>query len=297
MNQRELDAGAFRAADPVALHHDHFLGPVGQRLEAGEQLVGVLGDPKEPLLQVARLDDRAAAPAGSVDDLLVGQHGVVDRAPVDRRPLAVRQPALEHLQEDPLVELVVVRQAGRDLALPGVADAEPLQLPLHVRDVVERRRFRVRAGLDRGVLGRQAERVPPERVQHVEAAHPLGARHHVADDVVADVADVRVAGRVREHFEAVVLRARRIDVDLERPGRGPVRLPLLVELLGFVVGHEGDALILNYNPPLKGACTMKEHAPVQSFPGGALLCAASAHDARSVLARHMQRRAVDRSES
>ena len=74
----------------------------------------------------------------------------------------------------------------------------------------------MRAGLDRGVLGRQAERVPAERMQHVVAAHPLGARHHVADDVVADVADVRVPRRVGEHLEAVVLRPRRIDVDLER---------------------------------------------------------------------------------
>ena len=69
----------------------------------------------------------------------------------------------------------------------------------------------MRAGLDGGVLGRQAERVPAERVQHVEAAHPLHARHHVADDVVADVPDVRVAGRIREHLQAVELRPRRID--------------------------------------------------------------------------------------
>ena len=74
----------------------------------------------------------------------------------------------------------------------------------------------VRAGLDRGVLRRQAERVPAERMQHVEAAHPLRARHHVADDVVADVADVRVARRVGEHLQAVELRPRRVGLDLER---------------------------------------------------------------------------------
>ena len=49
------------------------------------------------------------------------------RAPVHRRALAVRQVALEHLQEEPLVPLVVVGQAGGDLALPGVADAEALR--------------------------------------------------------------------------------------------------------------------------------------------------------------------------
>ena len=70
----------------------------------------------------------------------------------------------------------------------------------------------VDAVLDRRVLGRQAEGVPAERMQHVVAAHPLGARHHVADDVVADVADVRVPGRVREHLEAVVLGLRASSV-------------------------------------------------------------------------------------
>ena len=93
------------------------------------------------------------------------------------------------------------------------------------------------AVLDRGVLGGQAEGIPAERVQHVVAAHPLHARHHVADDVVADVADVRVPGRIREHLEAVELRPRRIDVHLERAGRGPALLPLLVEFLRLVVGH------------------------------------------------------------
>jgi hypothetical protein len=48
------------------------------------------------------------------------------------------------------------------------------------------------AVLDGRVLGRQAERIPPERVQHVEALQPLQPRDHVADDVVAHVPDVRV---------------------------------------------------------------------------------------------------------
>ena len=39
---------------------------------------------------------------------------------------------------------------------------------------------------------------------------PLHPRHDVADDVVADVPDVRVARRIREHLEAVELRPRRI---------------------------------------------------------------------------------------
>ena len=79
----------------------------------------------------------------------------------------------------------------------------------------------------------------PNGMQHVVAAHPLHARHHVADDVVADVADVRVPGRVREHLEAVELRARRVGGHLERARRGPALLPLPVEFLRTIVGHTG----------------------------------------------------------
>ena len=183
--------------------------------------------------------DGPAPPAGAVHDLLVREHGVAARTPVDRRALAVGEPALEHLQEDPLVELVVLGQAGRDLALPRVADAEPLELPLHVGDVVERRLLGVRPGLDGGVLGRQAERVPAERMQHVEAAHPLHPRHHVADDVVAHVPDVRVAGGIGEHLQAVELRTRGIGVDLEGAPCSSTALPLLIEFGRLEISHEG----------------------------------------------------------
>src|SRR5215213_2766479 len=81
------------------------------------------------------------------------------------------------------------------------------------------------------------------RVQHVVAAHPLGSRHHVADDVVADVADVRMAGRVGEHFQAVELRTRAVDVHFERLRRGPSLLPFGVEMLRLVVGHERYRLL------------------------------------------------------
>ena len=93
------------------------------------------------------------------------------------------------------------------------------------------------AVLDGGVLRRQAEGIPAERMQHVAAAHPLGARHHVADDVVADVPHVRVARRVSKHLERVELALRRIDLHLKRLRGGPGLLPFLVELLGLVVGH------------------------------------------------------------
>ncbi len=93
-------------------------------------------------------------PAASVDHLLVGQHGGALRAPVHLALLAIRQPALQHAQEKPLVPAVVLGQAGGDFGLPVVAQAQPLasggacaaillQGPLARRRVVlERRIFR-----------------------------------------------------------------------------------------------------------------------------------------------------------
>jgi hypothetical protein len=236
--ERKADARAFGPADPVALHGQDLLGPLAEFLHSVQQLVAVMRDLEEPLLQVARRHRRAAAPATAVHHLLVGQDGVTTRAPVDARPLAVGQAPLEHLQEQPLVPLVVVGQAGRDLALPGVADAQALQLPFHVGDVLDRPRLGMRSIFDRRVLRRQAERVPPERVQHVEAAHPLHPRDDIADRVIPDVSHVRVSRGVREHLEAVELGLVRILADFERTRGAPAFLPLGFDCLGFVLRHD-----------------------------------------------------------
>jgi hypothetical protein len=113
-----------------------------------------------------------------------------------------------------------------------------------MRDVAERRFFRMRAALDGGVFRRQAERIPAERVQHVEPAQALHPRHDVTDDVVADVSHVRVPGRVREHLQAVELRALRIGGDFEGTVGGPLLLPLFIEKRRLEIGHEGLTGIL-----------------------------------------------------
>ena len=106
----ELDLGALGPADPVRLLDADRLRPV-EAVEA-QQLVGVGGRAQEPLLQVALLDQRAAAPAAAVGalDLLARQRPVVG-APVDRRHRAVGQARLQEAQEQPLVP--VCRTRGR----------------------------------------------------------------------------------------------------------------------------------------------------------------------------------------
>src|SRR4029079_4384337 len=153
------------------------------------------GDAEEPLVELALLHLAVAAPARAALGLLVREHRSAGRTPVDGRLAPVGDPALEHAEEEPLVAALVLGIAGRDLTAPGIAEPQALQLPLHARDVVARPLLGMDAPLDGGVLGRQAEGVPTDGMQHVVAPHPLVAGHDVGDAVVADVPYVDVTGR------------------------------------------------------------------------------------------------------
>ena len=173
--EREADQQAFGAADPVGLHQAHLLRPLVERLQRLQQLVGVVGDLEEPLRQLALLDQRARAPAAAVDHLLVGEHGMVDRIPVDLRRLAVGEALLQHVEEQLLLVPVVVGRAGGELARPVERQAHRLELPAHGVDVLVGPLRRMHLALHGGVLGRHAEGVPAHRVQHVEALGALVA--------------------------------------------------------------------------------------------------------------------------
>ena len=144
-----------RPADPVLLHQPDLVRPALEPVEAGQQLLGISGDLEEPLGQLAPLHRRAGAPAAAVDHLLVGQHGVLDRVPVDPGFLAIGQPGLEEVEEHLLLVPVIVGIAGRDLARPVVGQSPMrLQLRAHGGDILVGPRRRMDAALD-------APRSPP----------------------------------------------------------------------------------------------------------------------------------------
>ena len=169
----EEDLGAFGAADPVALDRLRPLGPeAALRQVVLEQLVGVRGHPDVPLRHVPELDLRAAALAAAVDDVLVGDDRLVVGAPVDRPLPAVAEVVRDELQEQPLRPAVEGRLVRCDLALPVDRPAQPLHLGAHRLDVPVDRLPRMAPLADRGVLGRQPERVPAHRPHDVPAAPP-----------------------------------------------------------------------------------------------------------------------------
>ncbi len=207
----EGEAHARALADPVFLHQAHFFRPAGQRglvaahLDMVQQLLGVVGDLQVVAWDFALFDRRARAPAPTVDDLLVGQHGLVHRVPVHDLGLAVGNALFQHLQEQPLVPLVVVGIAGGHFAAPVDGQTHRLHLLFHVGDVVVgplRRRHLV---LERRVLGRQAEGIPAHGHEDVVALHAQLARQHVVDGVVAHMAHVQLAAGVGQHGAGVEL--------------------------------------------------------------------------------------------
>src|SRR5262249_47269444 len=91
-----------------------------------------------------------------------------------------------------------------------------------------------------GVLGRQAERVPAHRVEHVEAKRPPMAGDDVAQRVVADMPHVDAPRRVGEHLEDIVFRAGRIDGSGEAAGFAPGLLPLRLGLAEIIARHSAE---------------------------------------------------------
>ena len=203
----EMRLDALGAANPMALHRADRLGPALERIEPGEQFLGVIGDPEEPLRDQAPLDRGARAPALAVDDLLVGEHRLIDRVPVDQRSFLVDEALPEQLQKKPLLPPVIVRPAGRELAAPIVAETQALELGAHVLDVGVGPLGGRDAVLDGGVLGRQPEGVPAHGLQDIPAPHALVARDHIPDGVVADMPHVELPARIGEHRETVKLLA------------------------------------------------------------------------------------------
>ena len=206
----EKNPRAVRAPDPVALHRLDRIRPARQIVQAVQQLVGVGGDFHKIHRDFAPLDQRARTPTAPLDDLLVGEHGVVDRIPIDRRGFAIHQPAREKAREQLLLPAIVIRIASGELARPINGQPQPPHLLSHLRDIVARPAGGVDFVVDRGVFRRQAESVPSHRLHHFAPAHAPLAGNHIADGVVAHMPHVQPPGRIRKHRQAIKLLAARV---------------------------------------------------------------------------------------
>ena len=150
----EREAQAFRAADPVLLHQPDLLRPAIQAIECGQEIVRVLRDLEEPLREFPAFDRRARTPAPAVDHLFVGKDGAIDRVPVHIRFGTVDQASLIELDEQPLLMLVVLRIAGRELPRPVDRKSHLFELLAHRSDVRIGPVARIDALFARRIFGR-----------------------------------------------------------------------------------------------------------------------------------------------
>ncbi len=241
IRQIESEFEPLGLADPVFLHQPDLVGPVLEAAEPFEQLFGEIGDLEEPLVQLALLDLGAAAPALPVDHLFIGEHGHVDRVPIDLAFLAIDEARFVEIDEQRLLVPVVIGFAGRQLARPVKREAEALQLRLHVFDIVAGPAARVDALFHRRIFGGHAEGVPAHRVQHLVPHRLLVARQHVAHRVIAHMADMDAPRRIGEHLEHVALGLGGSAIRAESLRLFPRALPVRIGAGGIETGFAAHA--------------------------------------------------------
>src|SRR5690606_3538460 len=113
----EGETNALTAANPVFLHDAHALGPAFQPIfNFVQQFVSVIGNAQVIAGNFAFLDHRARAPSTPVNNLFVGQYGLINGVPVDHLSFAIGDAFFKHFQENPLVPLVIVGIAGAHFA-------------------------------------------------------------------------------------------------------------------------------------------------------------------------------------
>ena len=251
----EVVLGPLRPTDPVALHGLDPLGPV-QRVQVGQELVGVLGDAEEPLLEVALLHQVAGALARAVGQyLLIGKDGLAAGAPIDRGVGPVGQAGGQQFLEYHLVPAHVLGIVTADLAAPVVDGPERGDRLLQLGDSGIGEDPGMGAGLDGGVFGGQPEGVEPEGGEHRIPQHGAVSDQQIAERVVADMTHVGGTGRVGVHGEHVPGRAGIIGVHLVGAFVRPQALPLLLDLENVIGPCHGSRSYRGpVGPPMTETC-------------------------------------------
>ena len=232
-------ARAFGPADPVLLHQPDTIRPAVEPFDGVKKIVGIFGDFQEPLRQEPTLDRGAGTPAAPVDDLFIGKNGVLDRVPVDPAFLAVGKALFHEFQEHALFMLVIVRGAGRQLAVPVIGQAHAAQLGTHGRYVFDGPFARVNAAFHRRIFRGQPERVPSHGMKHIQTLRPAKAGDQIAKRIVPHMAHMDAPRRIGEHLEHVIFRLVGIVVSYETLASFPPILPFGFDGGRVVMIHYG----------------------------------------------------------
>ena len=235
----ERDGRALRLPDPFLLQGLDKFGPVEPIIV--EQLLGIGGSLKEPLLQVLADHGRAAAFAVAVIavHLFSREGGVAIRAKVNGREFLVCQPMLVELLKEPLCPAVILGVRRNDFSPPVKRITHGAQLPAHAFNVGIGPFFGMDIVLDGSVFSRQTEGIETHREEYVVTLHALKAGTGVWGRHGVPMTDVKVAGRIGQHGEGVELGFVRVALRLVEAVRLPACLPLWLDLFGSISWYCG----------------------------------------------------------
>src|SRR6185436_15179181 len=99
-----------------------------------------------------------------------------------------------------------------------------------MRDVFLGPIARIHTTFDRSLFGRLTKTVPANWVQHIESLKAFEPGDRIAYRVVSNVAHMQIAGRIREHLQAVETLSSVVVTYLKRMRIVPMLLPLLFDL-------------------------------------------------------------------
>ena len=188
------------------------------------------------MVQILLDDGRATALAVTVfaPNLFARQGGVAMRAEIHRRHLAVGQPVLVQLDEEPLGPFVIFGISRNRLAAPVEHGAHRAQLFAHVVNILIGPHFRMDAAFDGGVFSWQTESIETDREQNVVTLHAHEAGTRIRGGHGIPVTDVQVAGWIRQHGQGVVFGLFWINIGMIQAIGFPFSLPFRFNFLGNI---------------------------------------------------------------
>ena len=145
---------ADRFADPVFLHAADLFRPAFKRVKVFQEFISVLSDSEVIAGNFTFFNNSTGAPTATIDNLFVGQDGLINRVPVNDLGLSVADALFQHFQEHPLVPAIVLRRTCGYFTTPVKCKTQRLHLVFHFCNVVKSPLGRSNAMVNGGVFCR-----------------------------------------------------------------------------------------------------------------------------------------------
>ncbi len=184
IRERKSDMRSCAFSYPVFLHQKDMFWPFVQPVMTGEKFLGVICYFQEPLFHFFLFDESVTPPASVSDNLLVGQDSLTLRTPVHPAFFAIGQIFVEHLEENPLVPLVVFWKTCVHLSRPVITETQSFQLPFHVRNIIQSPFLGMYPLSNGRIFCGHTQGIPADGMNNVKSFHGHVAGNHISDRII-----------------------------------------------------------------------------------------------------------------